>query len=62
MKKYIYSSGLNNCCVFCHFFLCVCVYVYVADSTLSPHAHAGLEIVETSNLGPLTNHSNITNF
>ena len=26
----------------------VCVYIYVADSTLSPHAHAGLEIVETS--------------
>ena len=30
------------------FFFCVCVYIYVADSTLSPHAHAGLEIVETS--------------
>ena len=24
------------------------MYIYVADSTLSPHAHAGLEIVETS--------------
>ena len=51
MKKYIYNNGLNTCCVFCNFIFCVYVYVYVADSTLSPHAHAGLEIVETSKFG-----------